>query len=57
MLKPNKHCRGCVYCTKIGDMWGCDYIFKVGKSRPCPPAGECTVKKLRKKEKKCHTEK
>jgi hypothetical protein len=45
---PNaKYCEGCVYyqgeITKC-----CNYIFHKGKSRPCPPGKDCTVRIERK---------
>lgn len=48
-------CRGCIYRSCTGGMNSCDYIFKVGKPRPCPPGKDCTVRttvrQLPKKEK------
>ena len=44
------HCKGCIYsCLLWADWYSCDYIFKTGKRRPCPPGEGCTVKKMRKK--------
>ena len=50
--KPNPHCKGCIHCTQIGAMWGCNYIFNVGKRRPCDPGAACTVKECRKRGRK-----
>lgn len=50
--KPNPHCNGCVHCGLIGGMWGCNYIFNKGHSRPCNPGAECTVKETRRRKKK-----
>jgi hypothetical protein len=46
---PNaKYCEGCVYFQgEITKM--CSYIFVKGKSRPCPPGKDCTVKIERKR--------
>ena len=50
--KPNPHCKGCIHCGQIGAMWGCNYIFNVGKRRPCDPGAACTVKECRKRGRK-----
>ena len=46
---PNaKYCEGCVY-YEGGFTKMCSYIFIKGKSRPCPPGKDCTVKIERKR--------
>ncbi len=50
--KENPNCRGCIHITKIGAMYGCNYLFDVGKRRPCEPGAACTVKECRKRGRK-----
>lgn len=50
--KPDPYCKGCKYIAKTGGMWGCDYIFEVGHSRPCDPGKGCTARETRKKGRK-----
>lgn len=40
----SKNCDNCVYRVVVGGMTSCDYLFRVGHPRPCPPGDECTVK-------------
>ena len=41
----DRHCLGCkYYCTIWDGMCYCNYIFQVGKRRPCAPGKDCTVK-------------
>lgn len=43
-------CIGCAYFGGENSVNNsCNYIFIVGKRRPCPPGKDCTVKKPRKK--------
>jgi hypothetical protein len=40
-------CEGCYHWR--GENYNgksCNYIFDVGRSRPCPPGAECTVKRV-----------
>ena len=47
MQKP---CIGCAYFGGENNLNNsCNYIFIVGKRRPCPPGKDCTVKKPKKK--------
>ena len=51
----DRACKGCIYLTFLNGYVGCcNYLFQVGKRRPCPPGKDCTAKetKKRKKEKK-----
>ena len=44
-LRGDAHCAGCICLGYAGGgITCCDYIFKVGKRRPCPPGKDCTVK-------------
>lgn len=46
----DKHCKNCIYYGKIYDyLWCCEYIFKVGKMRPCEPGKDCIVKQTKRK--------
>jgi hypothetical protein len=48
-----KNCRDCIYgCLLYGGTISCDYIFKVGRKRPCPPGDDCTVKIKRKRKRR-----
>lgn len=47
--KYDRACKGCIYLGSAGDLCSCDYIFKVGKRRPCPPGKGCTVKETKKR--------
>lgn len=38
------NCATCFYHGKCGGMICCDYLFKTGQRRPCPPGDGCTVK-------------
>ena len=51
-LNPNaKYCKGCWYWGGNSDSSDCcNYIFREGHKRPCPPGKDCTVKKTRKSE-------
>lgn len=42
------NCDDCVYRVIVGGMASCDYLFRTGQRRPCPPGDECTVKVGRK---------
>jgi hypothetical protein len=45
MKVTTSFCRGCIYQGYAGGYQRCcDYIFKVGKPRPCPPGKDCTVR-------------
>ena len=45
MMSTTSPCRGCIYQGYAGgNLKCCDYIFKVGKPRPCPPGKDCTVR-------------
>lgn len=44
MKVTTSFCRGCIYRASTGGMNSCDYIFKTGKRRPCPPGKDCTVR-------------
>ena len=44
--KRDKHCRGCVHY--YGMIKCCNYILDKGRSRPCPPGKDCTVKEKKK---------
>ena len=37
-------CEGCVYRTKLGFGYVCDYLCMTGQRRPCPFGEGCTVK-------------
>ena len=39
-----KHCDDCWFRGKVAGMPCCDYIFKTGHPRPCPPGEACTEK-------------
>lgn len=46
-------CKGCIYLAYLNGYLGCcDYIFKVGKRRPCPPGKDCTVKEMKRRKSK-----
>jgi len=42
----DKHCKGCVYLTRVGGTAYCDYIGHNDRSRPCPAGKGCTEKKV-----------
>lgn len=49
----DRACKGCTYLIFLGGYMGCcNYIFKVGQRRPCPPGKGCTVKETRKRGRK-----
>lgn len=48
----DRACKGCIYLGTAGSFGCCDYIFKVGKRRPCPHGKGCTVKETMKRGKK-----
>ena len=48
-LIDKRYCNGCRYLSKGTNFWCCDYLFIVGKRRPCPAGTECTEKLLKKK--------
>jgi hypothetical protein len=37
-------CATCFYHCKCGGMICCNFLFKTGQRRPCPPGDACTVK-------------
>lgn len=44
---PEHPCKGCVhFYGAYSRNRCCNYIFDVGKRRPCPPGAACTVKRL-----------
>ena len=52
-LRGDAHCAGCIYLGYAGGgITCCDYIFKVGKCRPCPPGKDCTVKETQRRQQK-----
>lgn len=38
------NCATCFFHGKCGGLICCDYFFKTGQRRPCPPGDACTVK-------------
>lgn len=44
--------KGCIYLGKAGAYGCCNYIFMVGKPRPCPPSKDCTVKETGRKKRR-----
>lgn len=38
------NCANCFYHGKCDGMICCNYLFKTGHMRPCPPGNGCTVK-------------
>ena len=38
------NCTSCWYHGKCAGMVCCNFLFKTGQIRPCPPGDACTVK-------------
>lgn len=42
-MASKKKCTNCRYHANVSGTVCCDYLYKTGHRRPCPPGDECTV--------------